>query len=789
MFITLLLSLALSFAAYIYMQKSWSELKKEQELSIEKARSIDDLATSLNQVFFRSRGYYAFQIENELNLTYQEMSHVHKAIERLRTLELNSEERELIDEMEEFLLNFESTVLPYALSLVENSDYKALRELSLGGSNDTINRLIAYSKQYEKRVTDKADAASLKTMKQSKLFSFILFLFGAVLLTLVTVTTWRFISNFITPIEKMKLAADKYHKGIDFTFNPIERTDEIGALSNSFSKMITTIQAKTEEMMAQNEELLMQQDELYKNQTIMENALSDARFAKLRLERYNGLNHKLSFTLDKQELVNSALEYFDSVYSIDIGAFWLFESDEFAIKGITRKDFYEFKEKQANYIKIRLEKEPYFTVKREAIYDKGISTSVNYAYDYYAAVKNNNSQFSTAIAISRVGRPFSKEDMHDISGLLNRVALIVDRIEQYEHSNHERLLNKNVIDNVNEGIQFVSINGAIDRKNHAFKVMLDLDDEFNNIADDDSKWIDYLSNKVTDPANLKQFFTDAINSEVSGTLQNSYTIPGESPRVIDVYSVPIVIEDAKVGTIFVHRDITQEHEIDRMKTELVSTVSHELRTPLSSILGFTELLLSRQLDASRQKRYLETIQKEAKRLTNLINDFLDLQQMEHGNQIYNMTEISLLDIAKNMVESFKISNLHSINIVDHTNNTLVKADADKIAQVFTNLLSNALKFSPDGGPIMIGLSKNPSYIIVSIRDEGIGIPEGHSAKMFDKFQRFDSGYSSKIGGTGLGLAICKEIIERHEGEIWIETAVGKGTTVYFSLPLNDKTRR
>src|SRR5699024_10815685 len=115
-------------------------------------------------------------------------------------------------------------------------------------------------------------------------------------------------------------------------------------------------------------------------------------------------------------------------------------------------------------------------------------------------------------------------------------------------------------------------------------------------------------------------------------------------RVMNVYSVPIVIQGDKVGTIFVHRDMTHEHEVDQMKTELVSTVSHELRTPLSSILGFSELLLNKEMDEKRKKRYLETIYNEATRLTALINDFLDLQRMESGRLAYTVEEISLVDL-------------------------------------------------------------------------------------------------------------------------------------------------
>lgn len=786
MIILLTTSVVVFVAAYLYTQRVWSSLEAEQTKAFEKAEVMDELANSVNQVFFRARGYYAFKNEYERDNVYVELEKVHSATEKLHTLSLNKEERELVNEIDQFIINFERKTFPHATSLVENSDYEGLRKMSIDGQSAAVNEIIAYSAQYEKVVHDNLHALSDKIQKQFKFFSIFLVLFVLILLASITFIIWRVINHIITPIEQMKKAADKYQDGKDFAFYPIKRPDELGALSESFSKMITTIQSKTEDMFTQNEELIMQQDELYKNQLKMEKALSEARYAKIRLERYNGLNHQLSFTFDKQELVDDTLNYFNELYNGDICVLWLPESNEYSLKGISEDLFKSFRKNQFDYFSLRLEEEPYFIIKREATYEKGIAIETTYVYDLILGVKNTRNQLSTFMALSRIGQPFTKEDMHDIHGLLNRVALVVDRIEQYEITNHERMLNKNVIDNTNEGIQFISTTGAMERQNRAFQAMLDLPESNDDFLYEQEEWINDIIGRVTEPEKLKTFFMTALTSDIGNVSQTSYTVPGEVDRVIDVYSVPIVIDNAKAGTIFVHRDITQEHEVDRMKTELVSTVSHELRTPLSSVLGFTELLLTKEMEPKRQKRYLETIHKEAKRLTNLVNDFLDLQRMEYGNQTYNKSKINLIELTNETVNSFRISDSHSIRIINHTTSSIVNADTDRIRQVFTNLISNALKFSPDGGLVTITLEKINDNIVVSIKDEGIGIPKSETAHMFEKFHRFDSGYSRKIGGTGLGLAICKEIIDKHGGKIWIESELGEGTTVYFSLPLQIK---
>lgn len=768
---------------YLYTKSTWNDLSREQETVVQKANGMDDLTDSINSLFFRARGYYAFQIDKELELAYKEIRHVQSSISQLRSFELSSKEQTLIDELDAFLIDYETTSLPHAVAIVKANDYEGLRKLSTDGRNDTVNRFIEYSHLYNVEMKDGLATVLDKTTKQLNTFFLLLILLGAILFTLGAWLIQRVLSHIIRPIEQMKSAADNYQNEQNFTFRPTERSDEIGALSDSFSKMINIIQSNEQELVSQNEELLSQQDELMDRQAKLEDALSEVRYSKVRLERYNDLNHQLSFSLDKQALADNVLDYFDELYSIDIGAFWLPQNGEHSLKGLTEEMFNKFKKKQLSYVHLRLQSEPYFIIKRQADYEKGISTSQTYVYDFFTAIKDSKGRFSTAISLSRIGRPFTKEDTHDIYGLIKRVSLAVDRIMQYDIINRERTLNQNILDSVNESIQFVSNTGIMEKHNRALFGLLDL--PTNELDDDLSKeqWLQGFLDKIHDQGQLQVFFETSLASQADNVSQTFYTIEGEISKVMNVYSLPVMIEGNKAGTIFVHRDITQEHEINRMKTELVSTVSHELRTPLSSVLGFTELLLSREMDPARQKRYLETIHKEAKRLTTLINDFLDLQRMESGKQSYNMNKINILDIAQQTVELFPISDSHSFKIIDNVTNSPVYADGDRLVQVFTNLFSNAIKFSPEGGKITVSLSTEQDRVVVSIKDNGIGIPQNQVAHMFEKFHRFDNSFSRKIGGTGLGLSICREIIEKHEGTIWIESEENKGTTVSFSLPI------
>jgi len=192
------------------------------------------------------------------------------------------------------------------------------------------------------------------------------------------------------------------------------------------------------------------------------------------------------------------------------------------------------------------------------------------------------------------------------------------------------------------------------------------------------------------------------------------------------------------------------------------------------------------LKEERRKKYLETIHKEAKRLTNLINNFLDIQRMEAGKQVYHMENVRMDELAMNVLNRFSTEKNHKIYLLDEAPNVSVYADADRLEQVLTNIVGNAVKFMPEGGDIEIKLCNKEHRLLINVRDEGVGIPESDIVRLFTKFHRVDNSEQRKIGGTGLGLAISREIIEYHGGDISIESKEGEGTTVNISLPLNDE---
>ncbi len=246
-------------------------------------------------------------------------------------------------------------------------------------------------------------------------------------------------------------------------------------------------------------------------------------------------------------------------------------------------------------------------------------------------------------------------------------------------------------------------------------------------------------------------------------------------------------------------------DLDQLKSNFLSTVSHELRTPLTSIKAFAEILLDNQgEDQDTQIRFLEIINNESERLARLINDLLDLAKIESGTVKWKMELLDLRTVVQKSLEG--VSSLAdkqglTVNVVMPPVVPVVRGDRDKLLQLVTNLLSNAIKFTNQGGRIDIEMAAvrhsagqtspiDPSaatasdYVQVSVRDNGIGVPAEHLSRLFDKFHQVDSaGTRPRGGGTGLGLAICKEIIEHHHGDIWVESTLNAGSTFSFILPV------
>ncbi len=298
----------------------------------------------------------------------------------------------------------------------------------------------------------------------------------------------------------------------------------------------------------------------------------------------------------------------------------------------------------------------------------------------------------------------------------------------------------------------------------------------------ESGWMDVIDNWMADP-------TQHVSSDFV-----EFLLSLDDGRVINVRLSPVNMGDQFLGTVSVFRDITRDVEVDRLKSEFVATVSHELRTPMTSIKGYADLLLLGAAGAltEPQQRFLQTIKQNADRLSILVNDLLEVSRIDQGQMQLRFSPVRVEEVLQTL-------NSHLAGRIKEGERTMkveitadedippIRGDFDRIIQITQNLADNAFNYSKDPCTIYINARYNSAKntIVLSIKDEGIGIPSEIRDRIFERFFRGDehSELVMDTPGTGLGLAIVKELVTMHNGDIWFETQMGAGTTFYVELPV------
>lgn len=241
------------------------------------------------------------------------------------------------------------------------------------------------------------------------------------------------------------------------------------------------------------------------------------------------------------------------------------------------------------------------------------------------------------------------------------------------------------------------------------------------------------------------------------------------------------------GLIVVLHDITEQEKIERDRREFVANVSHELRTPLTTMRSYLEALSEGAWkDKEIAPRFLNVTQNETERMIRLVNDLLQLSKMDSKDYVLNKARLDFSRFFNHIIDRFEMSKDRNVEFVRKIPKTqiMVNIDQDKITQVLDNIISNALKYSPDGGVITCQVIMYHEHIEVKISDQGVGIPKENIHRIFERFYRVDKARARRFGGTGLGLAIAKEMIQAHHGQIWATSIEGKGTTIHFTLPFD-----
>lgn len=352
---------------------------------------------------------------------------------------------------------------------------------------------------------------------------------------------------------------------------------------------------------------------------------------------------------------------------------------------------------------------------------------------------------------------------------------IVDELKQnLKDVNSEKKQKETILKHMTDGVITFNMDGKVTYINPAARQMLGVKEEDTTFKSIFGKFADINMEKI--------IYLDSWTSSEKKIENDQGTM--------SLFFIPFRDDlDMPAGVMVVIQDITEHVKLDNMRKEFVADVSHELKTPITSIKGYSETLLDGDCDKETEKHFLHVIDDNADRMERLVQDLLTLSKYDNNRATNKPTEFDLGELAKLCKEKFDIEikrKNQDVNCFVTADVPNVYADKDGIERVILNILSNSIKYTPDGGKIdiYVGYVHNDAY--VKIKDTGIGIPKNDLDRIFERFYRVDKARSRQLGGTGLGLSIAKEIIEKNNGSINIKSKVNEGTEVVIQIPVKKK---
>jgi len=365
----------------------------------------------------------------------------------------------------------------------------------------------------------------------------------------------------------------------------------------------------------------------------------------------------------------------------------------------------------------------------------------------------------------------SNDEVGQLTGMFNYLS---DRLKTtLEETENEKNKLDTILTNMTDGIIAVNTNGTIIHTNPAIYDIFNISQE-----DMENKNFDDIAKELDWGINHEDLFND------SDKANNILVI---NDLIIKTNVVLFGNEkNETVGAIIVLQDVTEQEKLDKMRKEFVANVSHELRTPLTTIKSYTETLLDGALENQElATNFLNVIDSESERMTRLVKDLLQLSKLDYDNIQWNMKKISIQKIVSECVYRMNISAKQKNQVLEFNTELVIPeimGDKDRIEQVIVNILSNAIKYTPENGKIEVSLERDEDNVMVKVIDNGIGIPKEDLPRLFERFYRVDKARSRMLGGTGLGLSIARQIVEAHKGKIKISSEYGQGTQVLITLP-------